>query len=66
MKPLGENADRVKRLVMADPDMTAREIAMALGLSTQRVYQIINTLENRGELPRDWDAPKDGAKGSVH
>ena len=56
MQPLGENAERVKRLILADPDMTAREIANALGLSTQRVYQIINALENRGELPIDEEA----------
>lgn len=50
MKPLGENADRVKRLVLADPDMTARQIANALGLSTQRVYQLMEALRERGEL----------------
>jgi DNA-binding IclR family transcriptional regulator len=48
--PLGENATRVLRLIKADPDMKVRDIANALGLSTQRVYQIIDTLERRGEL----------------
>jgi len=47
---LGENADRVLRLIKADPEMTVREIANALGLTTQRVYQIIDTLEKRGQL----------------
>ena len=53
MKPLGDNADRVKRLVLADPDMTARQIANALGLSTQRVYQLMEALRERGELDAD-------------
>jgi DNA-binding IclR family transcriptional regulator len=49
-QPLGTNAERVLRLIKADPDMKVRDIANALGLSTQRVYQIIDTLERRGEL----------------
>jgi DNA-binding IclR family transcriptional regulator len=49
-QPLGENAERVLRLIKADPEMKVREIANALGLTTQRVYQIINTLERRGQL----------------
>jgi predicted transcriptional regulator len=49
-KPLGENADRVKRLALADPDMKVREIALALGLTTQRVYQLLDALRERGEL----------------
>ena len=50
MKPLGKNAERVLRLITAQPDIPVREIADTLHLSTQRVYQIINTLQNRGEL----------------
>jgi DNA-binding IclR family transcriptional regulator len=49
-KPLGKNAERVLRLIRAEPDIPVREIADTLGLSTQRVYQIIGTLQNRGEL----------------
>ena len=48
--PLGENAERVLRLIQAEPDIPVREIADTLGLSTQRVYQIIDALENRGDL----------------
>jgi DNA-binding IclR family transcriptional regulator len=49
-KPLGENAQRVLRLIKADPDLKVIDIARAVGLTTQRVYQIIDTLERRGEL----------------
>lgn len=50
MKALGENAERVRRLAEADPDLTVREIANALGLTTQRVYQLLEALRLRGEL----------------
>jgi predicted ArsR family transcriptional regulator len=50
MKPLGPNAERVRRLAEADPDITVSEIAKAVGLTTQRVYQILEALRSRGEL----------------
>ena len=49
-KPLGKNAESVLRLIQAEPDIPVREIADILGLSTQRVYQIMNTLKKRGDL----------------
>ena len=48
--PLGKNADRVLRLIQAEPDISVREIADILGLSTQRVYQIMHALADRGDL----------------
>jgi DNA-binding MarR family transcriptional regulator len=48
--PLGENALRVKRLILAEPEISVAEIAAMLKLSTQRIYQIIDNLERRGEL----------------
>lgn len=47
-QPLGENAIRVKKLFEAGA--SPREIAHALGLSTQRVYQLLDKLRDRGEL----------------
>lgn len=52
-KPLGENAERVKRLTLSSPDLPVSSIAKALGLTTQRVYQLLAVLRERGELPID-------------
>lgn len=52
-RPLGKNAERVKRLVESQPDLTVRQIANALGLTTQRVYQLLGLLRERGELEID-------------
>jgi DNA-binding MarR family transcriptional regulator len=51
-KPLGDNAAEVRRLTRRNPDMTVGEIARRLGLTTQRIYQIRDALEARGELKR--------------
>jgi hypothetical protein len=56
-QPLGDNAQRVKRLVLADPDIRPRDIAIMLGLSVQRVYQLIDALRERGELDEPDEVP---------
>lgn len=53
MKPLGPTADRIKRWREIDPEFSVAQMAKALNVTTQRVYQIIATLEKRGDLPRE-------------
>ena len=48
--PLGKNAYRVKDIILADPEIPVVDIARKVRLTTQRVYQIIDTLERRGEF----------------
>ena len=45
---LGLNAERVRDLYRKD--IPVRQIAILLGLSTQRVYQLLEALRRHGEL----------------
>ena len=49
-KELGPNAELVLRYYLMG--LTVREIHDLVGLTTQRVYQILEALEQRGLIPR--------------
>lgn len=52
MSPADDTRTRVKRLVRTDPALAAAEIARAVGVSRQRVHQILEELGYRLEWVR--------------
>ena len=45
VRPLGEREAEALRLIEAHPGLTARELADRLGVTTNRVWQIVRRLE---------------------